>query len=581
VIGPWIASRLGLDEVIDGWFDAPVVGGPSWARAFSAATLFAMALAGVTGLGLGAVYSPGQAGAWASVFFSEFVLSGGWLVRSLHMMSAEASIVLGATTLLLWVVEGRYRGRRDLAFWCQALVAALAFVFCITGNPLRWDNRGYFGFSTEANIAAEVPLVGRYVRALLVGGSSLGNWTLARLYSLHTMLLPLAAAAIVAIWHRTGRRHAADASVSGPTYAESQLPRDLLACAATFVGILVLGYLERAPLEAPADPLGSYNARPEWYFQSLYVIRNAVPPKLQGLIASSLPGVLAAGLVALPLLDRDPQATLKKRAPFLAVGLLTYLGAVGLTLVGVISDRNNPDLKHAHISQSHFDQRAVQIAKVNGIPPAGALAMMREDPVLHAEELFHDKCASCHKLGDQAPADGKLAAPRLDGWGSEAWVMAVLEDPDAPDLFGNTPYKGKMPSYTKPPADPQAAKDFKPMPAEQRQAIARFLAGEAKGAPKGHDPDGEKLVKQRCTSCHLYQGETDDPQNLAPELSGWGNLAWTRAQIANPGTNATYRPASLAASLEGHMPRYDQDMPAHDVDLLTRFLLHRAARSKR
>jgi hypothetical protein len=44
---------------------------------------------------------------------------------------------------------------------------------------------------------------------------------------------------------------------------------------------------------------------------------------------------------------------------------------------------------------------------------------------------------------------------------------------------------------------------------------------------------------------------------------------------------ATYRPGSLAATLEGHMPRYDQDLPAGDVDLLTRFLIHRAGQTKR
>jgi ubiquinol-cytochrome c reductase cytochrome b subunit len=201
--------------------------------------------------------------------------------------------------------------------------------------------------------------------------------------------------------------------------------------------------------------------------------------------------------------------------------------------------------------------------------------MMREDPVLKGEDLFRQKCASCHKLGDMGPTDGKLTAPTLDGWGTESWVLAVLDNPDSPELFGNTPFKGKMPSYTRPAPDAPPG-SFKAMPPEQMQSIARYLANEARGLPAGHDPEGEKLVRQRCTTCHLLHGDTDDAEGVAPELAGWGGLAWTRAQLANPGTMATYRPASMAAALEGHMPRFDGDLSAADLDLLTRFVVFRA-----
>lgn len=331
----------------------------------------------------------------------------------------------------------------------------------------------------------------------------------------------------------------------------------------------------RSP-SAPADPLASYNARPEWYFQWLYVLRNLVPPSLQGPVASLTPLVLGGVVFALPLLDRDTVASFGRRLRFIAPFALILLGIGGLTAAGLASDRKNPELQKARTEQGRLDRRARQIARADGIPPAGALAMMRDDPLLRSEDLFRQHCAACHKLGSLGPAEGKLTAPSLDGWGTEAWVLSVLDDPDAPELFGNTPYKGKMPSYTKPPADPQAAANFKAMPLEQRQAIARYLAGEARGAPAGHNPAGEKLVKQRCTTCHLLHGDTDDAEGLAPELAGWAGLRWTRAQLGNPGTLATYRPASLSPALEGHMPRFDASLSAQDLDLLTRFLVYRA-----
>ncbi len=572
----WLADRLGLGESIDRWLDAPV-GPASWARAAVVALALCLAVAALSGIGLASVYAPSGASAWASVFFTEFELSLGWLARSLHQSAAEGAVVLGPLALLAWVVEGRYRHRRDLVFACLALALVAVLVGCVSGNPLRWDNRGYFGLLTESNIASEVPLVGRLTRSLLLGGSMPGNWTLPRLYTLHTTVLPVALGLLAAVGLRSARR-AGPAVVSDEpavAYADAQLGRDALVAALTFVALLVVAWARRAPLEAPADPLASYPARPEWYFQWLYVLRNAVPAQLGGATAAGIPLLLGASLLALLRLDRDPLAPTARRARFIAPFALVLAGIAALTVVGLVADGRNPELRQARVAQEKLDRRARQIAHHDGIPPAGALTMMRTDPVLHGEDLFRQHCASCHQLGELGPPDGKLAGPVLDGWGTEAWARAMLSTPDSPRLFGLTPFKGQMPSYVLPPAD-AAPGAFTPMPEAQQAAIARFLAGEARAEPAGHDPDGEKLVRQRCTSCHLFRGETDDPGGLAPELSGWASLAWTRAQLGNPGTMATYRPASMAPTLPGHMPRLDATLSSSDLDLLTRFVVHRA-----
>lgn len=548
-------------------------GNASWARAFAAAFVAALLVTAVSGVGLSFTYAPSAASAWASVYFTEYVLAGGWYVRSLHTIGAEASLVLGVFALVLAVVEGRYRGKRDLAFWARAVLLALVFVFCITGNPLRWDNRGYFGLVTETNIAGELP-GGSIVRALALGGTVPGNWTLARMYALHTVLLPLVALLALGAWLRTLRTLSQDGDGDGAP-APGQLGRDAAGALVATIVIAVIAYAVRAPLEAPADPVGSYNARPEWYFQSLYVLRNAVPAAAQAIVAGGLPVVLGALVVALPLLDRDASRSFGKRVPLVAAVVVPAVVALAMTLVGLRADARDPALTKSRQAQAKRDRRALQVAHVSGIPPAGALTMMREDPILRGEDLFREHCASCHRLGDMGPADGKITAPTLDGWGTEKWIVSLLEDPDAPEMFGTSGYKGKMPSMTVAPKDPVAAKDWKPMKREEITAIARFLAAEADEAPGKHEA-GAKLVRQRCTSCHLFRGETDDAEGLGPELAGWGSTEWTRQQIANPGSNATYRPPALSTAIDGHMPRFDEKLSAADVDLLARFVRHRA-----
>jgi ubiquinol-cytochrome c reductase cytochrome b subunit len=74
----------------------------------------------------------------------------------------------------------------------------------------------------------------------------------------------------------------------------------------------------------------------------------------------------------------------------------------------------------------------------------------------------------------------------------------------------------------------------------------------------------------------LFRGQTDDDDSAGPELAGWGSLAWTKAQIANPGTNATYRAGALSEDRKGHMPRFDDKLEPDDVALLAAWVRTKA-----
>jgi mono/diheme cytochrome c family protein len=134
------------------------------------------------------------------------------------------------------------------------------------------------------------------------------------------------------------------------------------------------------------------------------------------------------------------------------------------------------------------------------------------------------------------------------------------------------------------------APPFKPMPPEEKNAVAAFLASQAdergEQVPAGalrrdaaKVAQGKTIVTQRCTSCHLFEGKGDDSdQGLAPELAGWASLAWTRAQIANPSSKATYREHALDPARKGHMPRFDAEIRNEDIDLLAKWLRLQARR---
>jgi mono/diheme cytochrome c family protein len=152
-----------------------------------------------------------------------------------------------------------------------------------------------------------------------------------------------------------------------------------------------------------------------------------------------------------------------------------------------------------------------------------------------------------------------------------------MHEPDHVELFGKTPFKGNMPSMDVKPKD--GADDWAPMKKADMEAVAHFLflEGVEKGEPKQVDEAkraaGEKIVKDSCTMCHLYKADGDLGGNgFAPELKGYGSFAWVRAQITNPASPATYRDKALEPTLKGHMPRFDEELPPADIELLARYV---------
>jgi ubiquinol-cytochrome c reductase cytochrome b subunit len=131
-----------------------------------------------------------------------------------------------------------------------------------------------------------------------------------------------------------------------------------------------------------------------------------------------------------------------------------------------------------------------------------------------------------------------------------------------------------MLSLTRAPSDPEAAKVFTAMSPTDQEAVADFLVAQARGERAEGTP-GEKLVRQRCTSCHRLDGKTDDEESLAPELRGWASIPWIDAQIANPGGGKTYPPGAMAKELEGHMPAFEEKIGEKDRKILAAWLHRR------
>ena len=589
----WLDERVGHKSLIRVALDEPIVGGARWAYVFGSALTIVFALQAITGVMLMTAYSPGTETAWSSVHFINYRMQGGWLVRGIHHFGAQAMVVLLGLHLVQVCLYGAYKRPREMNFFFGLALLALTLGFALTGYLLPWDQKGYFATRVATNIAGTIPGVGGFQQRFLVGGSEYGALTLTRFYSLHVALLPAALIGALVVHLALFRKH----GITQPAKADKkkvdlffpkQLWKDIQAAIVVVGIILYFTYRNHgAPLDAPADPASDYPARPEWYFLPLFELLKHLHGPLELFGTIGLPLIAGAYLILLPFLDRKSTNALRPRLTVLSPLFLGLAGGALLLVMAWRADAHDPAFQKSRVAADVSADRAIALA-MNGVPREGALFMMKNDPAQIAPRVFDSRCATCHVLGAHGDR-AKATASTLDGWGTDAWVRGMLDDPDHLSRFGKTPYNGMMPSQTK-----CGPKDdgCKPLAVADANAVSAFLAAGAREAGDANDAaattsldeatrkKAEGIVTSRCTGCHLYKGEGDDGGlNYAPELFGWGTKAWILSQITNPATKTTYREKALDADMKGHMPRFDSDLSARDIDVVATWVRREARTS--
>jgi ubiquinol-cytochrome c reductase cytochrome b subunit len=583
-LGDWLDERIAHRKILHELLDEPIVGGARWAYVFGAALLLTFVIQIVTGILLMTSYAPSSQSAWASVVHISTAERGGWLVRGLHHFGTEAMIVLLGAHLLQVAIYGAYKRPREVNWWIGLVLLAMTLAFALTGNPLRWDQKGYWAAKVEMGIAGTMPL-GSQIQAFLQGGDDFGNLTLTRFHALHTAVLPAGLVVLLVMHLAIFRKH----GVTPPVNADEKkvdafYPRQALrdiACGLLVLAVIFVCTLQDhgAPIAAPADPASDYPARPEWYFAALFQLRKMFHGSAEIVGTAVLPGIAAIYLLGLPFFDKKSSRALGPRLPVLAPLFAGGIAVVALTLVSLSKDAHDAQFQKDLAAANARSEIALKLAQ-NGVPASGPLDMLANDPELRAESIFEDKCSVCHLLGEFGDAK-KHNGPALDGWGTEAWILQMLHDPDSDSHFGKTPYAGEMPSMDTPSKDNPNAKV---MSKDDMKAAATFLASQAAPDEK-HDAAlvaaGEKIISTRCTGCHLYKGEGDDgDEELAPELSGYGSEAWVIAQVTNPATKATYREQALDPKRKRHMPKFDGELSAADIALVSRWTRNRGLSSQ-
>ena len=485
----WLNERTGVCSAIKAIANWSVPAKNCCCRFLPTALVFLFLLQGLTGVFLWLFYSASAASAWESVFFVQFVLPYGWLVRGIHHYSAQLFVAFSGFYVLVSILHGSYRRPREFVYWSALVMFLMSLCSCLTGDLLPWSQSGYFATITRVSFLQLLPLIGAPLYQLVVGGPDpqMGTLTLTRFLFLHVCVFGGGGFVVMCLWKyfdfRSRRLFLTESRFDDVHVCclacATKRRRPFWSFEALFTGVVCLVVLAAvlllvfqrsltsgqiaarvptlpaesylgAELTAPVDVSTSYDAaRPEWSFRALYHMTKLPIFSKIGMVYAIfvVPPCLLLFFFALPILGRC------KLFHWLCVGIT----AVIFVVVCVFTYRSYMDdycakwssdiaeSEEGETEGSASDQiehskgflagvadakrtadRAIELAFApTGIPKSGALELTKNDPYLQGPILFERNCASCHNF-----------TAKSDEASNPDYLDIPCSEPTAPNLYG-------------------------------------------------------------------------------------------------------------------------------------------------
>ena len=171
----------------------------------------------VTGALLMFHYRPTPEHAYADIQDLTYVVPYGGLLRNAHRWAGHAMVLLVIGHFARVFLAGAYRPPREFNWVVGVLLLVATLFLSFTGYLLPWDQLAYWAVTVGTNMAAAAPVVGHEgplavlgegedVRALLLGGRTVGAAALLRFYVLHCVVVPAGMVLLMAVHFYRVRR---------------------------------------------------------------------------------------------------------------------------------------------------------------------------------------------------------------------------------------------------------------------------------------------------------------------------------------------------------------------------------------
>jgi cytochrome b6 len=155
-----------------------------------AITMFVLCLiAAVTGVSIAFYYTPSTTGAYSSIAYINNQVTNGWLIRSLHNIAGNGLIAVSLVQIIVMFFCREMLGGWIIGWISGIFLTLTAIGLGWTAMNLEWSQLGYWRLNIELSIIESIPLIGKFIRQLLLGGDTVSTISLEHLYTIHGYLL--------------------------------------------------------------------------------------------------------------------------------------------------------------------------------------------------------------------------------------------------------------------------------------------------------------------------------------------------------------------------------------------------------
>ena len=230
----------------------------------------------MTGILLAFYYQPSTQTAYDSVRQITEEVQFGWFLRGIHKWAATLMIATVILHQMRIYFTGAYRKPRELNWMVGMLLLVCVLMTGFTGYSLVFEQLSLWGAKVGANISSGIPVIGGFMKEMLLAGDDYNVNTLPRFYVIHAAVLP-ASIVLLLFVHITLIRlqgitefeFESDRAKESKTFSffPDHLYTELIMGLILMIILSALATIFPVVMGPRADPLVTPEIiKPEWYF---------------------------------------------------------------------------------------------------------------------------------------------------------------------------------------------------------------------------------------------------------------------------------------------------------------------------
>ncbi|PIM94818.1 cytochrome b [Candidatus Hodgkinia cicadicola] len=263
---------------------------------FSLAFVFILQI--VSGISMAIHYKPSTRLAFLSIHRTDRLFRYGWLVRSLHVCGSSALHLLLYLHIFKGIYYKAYSGSKKTLWLTGSIIHLIMILIGFSGSVLSWSQISYWVTVIVTNFIDSIPIIGKFLRSILLGGHTVCDSTLRRSFVCHC-ILPFICLIFIIIHlllvHIKGQTSPVANRLPISRSFEDVYPnfvvKDIIVCIVIMFVIYVLclicpniilnklGYIPVDYYTTPTD------VESEWYFLPYYSVLKTFGLKITGIIS--------------------------------------------------------------------------------------------------------------------------------------------------------------------------------------------------------------------------------------------------------------------------------------------------------